>query len=289
MDLNVKKEKLILVPSDEKYLLGILQGFCYKKSYFLEDLYVDNSDFFLEIFKNKKLRVVFILISQMEKILHSSEWNAIKPVILGKKIALCIIGKPSIALNKVELESIHASFIKNPPSSEEVMNLMSTIESTDNYERRMDDRRKTADRRKEAKEEGKKISISHSFGFPSDYKDENVQNIIINAEGSLSIGKLFIDYSRKAISFSERKINISPKEFQIIDIMMRKADCVIEAEEIIKKVWNKANSGATNADLHQYIYMLRHKLEKDPHDPQLLVTVRGFGYKLCSEILYDKQ
>jgi hypothetical protein len=72
----------------------------------------------------------------------------------------------------------------------------------------------------------------------------------------------------------------TPKEFQFIEILAQKPNCVVTVEDIIKKVWPE-NKRATNADVHQYAYILRNKLEDNPHKPKLLITVKGFGYKLC--------
>ena len=76
-------------------------------------------------------------------------------------------------------------------------------------------------------------------------------------------------------------VEISPKEFDIIGLLAHQPGHVVKTEDIVKTIWPK-NYKATKADAHQYIHLLRKKIEKNPHRPQLLVTVKGFGYKLCS-------
>ncbi len=57
------------------------------------------------------------------------------------------------------------------------------------------------------------------------------------------------------------------------------ADRVISDEEIIDYLW-PGNSHATKADLHQYMYLLRKKIEENPKKPMWITTVKGFGYRL---------
>jgi DNA-binding winged helix-turn-helix (wHTH) protein len=54
---------------------------------------------------------------------------------------------------------------------------------------------------------------------------------------------------------------------------------VLMAEEIIQHLW-PGNNRATKSDLYQYMHLLRKKIEKDPDNPQWILTVKGFGYRL---------
>lgn len=51
------------------------------------------------------------------------------------------------------------------------------------------------------------------------------------------------------------------------------------ADEIIDHLWPE-NNRATKSDLYQYMYLLRKKIEIDTNNPQWIITVKGFGYKL---------
>lgn len=75
------------------------------------------------------------------------------------------------------------------------------------------------------------------------------------------------------------EISISPKEFRLLELFMRYPRRVWSREELLEQVWGKGYMGdSKTVDVH--IRWLREKLETDPSDPQYLVTVRGFGYRL---------
>jgi two-component system, OmpR family, phosphate regulon response regulator PhoB len=74
-------------------------------------------------------------------------------------------------------------------------------------------------------------------------------------------------------------INLSPKEFRILELFMSHPRRVWSREQLLEKIWGSDFIGdSKTVDVH--IRWLREKLEKDPSDPKYLVTVRGFGYRL---------
>ena len=73
-------------------------------------------------------------------------------------------------------------------------------------------------------------------------------------------------------------VNLSPKEFRLLDLFMDYPRRVWSREQIIEQVWGMDFLGDTKTvDVH--IRWLREKLELDPSHPQYLITVRGFGYR----------
>ena len=95
----------------------------------------------------------------------------------------------------------------------------------------------------------------------------------------LNVGAFKIDYDFMTATVYGKTVRFSPKEFRLVDLFIKNLDSVVKAEDILKVIWSE-NSRATKADMYQYIYMLRHKLEKNPHEPEMLLTVKGSGYKL---------
>ena len=75
------------------------------------------------------------------------------------------------------------------------------------------------------------------------------------------------------------KIDLTPKEFELVVLLSTDVNRIFMADEIIKHLWPE-NNRATKSDLYQYMHLLRKKIEKDPNNPQWIVTVKGFGYKL---------
>lgn len=88
---------------------------------------------------------------------------------------------------------------------------------------------------------------------------------------------LFIDQCRVVVRGKE--INLSPKEFRLLDLFMSYPRRVWDREQLIDHVWGADFLGDTKTvDVH--IRWLREKLELDPSKPEYLITVRGFGYRL---------
>ena len=73
-------------------------------------------------------------------------------------------------------------------------------------------------------------------------------------------------------------VNLSPKEFRLLELFMSYPRRVWSREQLIERVWGPDFLGDTKTvDVH--IRWLREKLEHDPSQPEYLITVRGFGYR----------
>lgn len=74
------------------------------------------------------------------------------------------------------------------------------------------------------------------------------------------------------------EVNLSPKEFRLLELFMSYPKRVWSREQLIEQVWGVDFLGDTKTvDVH--IRWLREKLESDPSQPEYIVTVRGFGYR----------
>lgn len=74
------------------------------------------------------------------------------------------------------------------------------------------------------------------------------------------------------------EINLSPKEFRLLELFMSYPRRVWSRDQLIEQVWGIDFLGDTKTvDVH--IRWLREKLEQDPSQPEYLITVRGFGYR----------
>jgi two-component system phosphate regulon response regulator PhoB len=74
------------------------------------------------------------------------------------------------------------------------------------------------------------------------------------------------------------EVNLSPKEFRLLELFMSYPRRVWSREQLIDQVWGGDFVGDTKTvDVH--IRWLREKLERDPSQPEYLITVRGFGYR----------
>ena len=74
------------------------------------------------------------------------------------------------------------------------------------------------------------------------------------------------------------EVNLSPKEFRLLELFMSYTRRVWSREQLLDQVWGPDFVGdSKTVDVH--IRWLREKLEQDPSHPEYIVTVRGFGYR----------
>ena len=103
----------------------------------------------------------------------------------------------------------------------------------------------------------------------------------LNASSQTSVRQfrdiiLFPDECRVIVRGKE--INLSPKEFRLLDLFISYPRRVWNREQLIENVWGPDFLGDTKTvDVH--VRWLREKLELDPSNPEYLITVRGFGYR----------
>jgi len=95
----------------------------------------------------------------------------------------------------------------------------------------------------------------------------------------IEVGDLVIDKRRHEVSRSGRLIELTPLEFQILELLATEPGRALSRNDLLDQVWSTDYEGyQRNIDPH--INRLRKKLETDPKDPQYVLTVRGVGYKL---------
>ena len=93
-------------------------------------------------------------------------------------------------------------------------------------------------------------------------------------------GPLRLDDQAKAVWVNGTQLELSPKEFELLRLFMRHPGTIFANEEIIDTIWDGDRYAVAN-DVRKYVYLLRQKLEADPKNPEWIVTVRGFGYRLA--------
>ena len=99
------------------------------------------------------------------------------------------------------------------------------------------------------------------------------------SEDRLEIGDLVVDRRRHEVSRAGAKIDLTPLEFQILDLLASEPGRAWSRNDLLDRVWSTEYEGyQRNIDPH--INRLRKKLENDPKNPHYVLTVRGVGYKL---------
>ncbi len=94
----------------------------------------------------------------------------------------------------------------------------------------------------------------------------------------LRSGSFVMDLARHVFLQDDRPVHLPPKEFGLLELLLRRDGRVVSREEALESVWGQGHSGdPTTVDVH--VKRLRAKVEVDPAHPTRLLTVRGLGYR----------
>ncbi|HIW95358.1 MAG TPA: response regulator transcription factor [Candidatus Corynebacterium gallistercoris] len=94
----------------------------------------------------------------------------------------------------------------------------------------------------------------------------------------LQESRVVMDVDRHIVKVNGEKVPMPLKEFDLLEYLMRNSGRVLTRGQLIDRVWGVDYVGDTKT-LDVHIKRLRSKIEENPSDPKLLVTVRGLGYK----------
>jgi two-component system response regulator RegX3 len=97
---------------------------------------------------------------------------------------------------------------------------------------------------------------------------------------TIEAGSVRIDLGRHLVTVRGEAVNLTRSEFQVLRLLAERPGQVFSRLEIMEELWQSEFSGDVRAcDVH--ISNLRQKVERDPQDPELVLTVRGVGYRLA--------
>ena len=100
-------------------------------------------------------------------------------------------------------------------------------------------------------------------------------------ESVLSIGPISLDDGSKAVTLDGEPVNLTPREYEILKLLMQNPGRVFHPRDLYRKVWNEEPYGAEST-VAVHIRHLREKLEIDPASPRYIRAVWGQGYKIQS-------
>jgi len=94
----------------------------------------------------------------------------------------------------------------------------------------------------------------------------------------LRCGELLLDPARPTVTYGGEAVNLTFKEFLLLQTLLENRDIVLSRDTLLERVWGYDYLGETRTiDVH--IRNLRKKIEEDPDNPVHIKTVRGIGYK----------
>ena len=100
-------------------------------------------------------------------------------------------------------------------------------------------------------------------------------------ESVISIGAVTLDDGSKTVSVDGEPVNLTPREYEILKLLMQNPGRVFHPRDLYRKVWNEEPFGAEST-VAVHIRHLREKIEIDPAAPRYIKAVWGQGYKFQS-------
>ena len=97
----------------------------------------------------------------------------------------------------------------------------------------------------------------------------------------IELGELRLDPARREVTKDGEVLELSRKEFELLQLLMRNAGSVVTRERAIDEVWDTNWFGSTKT-LDVHVSGLRRKLGDDSNEPRFLHTVRGVGFRFSS-------
>ncbi len=104
----------------------------------------------------------------------------------------------------------------------------------------------------------------------------------VNRSSTIRVQDLELDRLSQRVKRAGRKIELTSKEYSLLEYLMANAGRILSRDMIIEHVWDQSFDGLTNI-VDVYVSHLRSKID-DGHDQKLLRTVRGIGYTISDEV-----
>jgi two-component system response regulator RegX3 len=99
-------------------------------------------------------------------------------------------------------------------------------------------------------------------------------------DGPLEVGDLRLDSDRRQVTLGQEELDLTRREFELLELLMREAGSVVTRERLIDEVWDVNWFGSTKT-LDVHISSLRRKLGEDSAAPRYVHTVRGVGFRMA--------
>ena len=91
------------------------------------------------------------------------------------------------------------------------------------------------------------------------------------------LGELTVDLVRRIVKVGEREVKLSPKEYDLLRVLVQHAGKVLTHKFLMKELWSELTDSQY---LRVYVRQLRQKIETDPERPHYVLTETGIGYRL---------
>ncbi len=278
----MKSNNTIAVLDDDHYLLALLKGYCYASNIGIEVFEFNRSG----IFEARRLKpqVIAAPLDYIADGNNPEETALLKQISAQDKIEIIALNKCLRCHDETDYLDWIGAIIENPYEIGEIdaylkrlnLNIISPITNLAGSP----EKRSGADRRQlRVNVNGETLYNDRRInGDRRAYGDRRNHPGANSAKDSQE--QLFhIDQRNKCLFVKGQKVELTPKEFELLLFLSTDLERVFTPDEIINHLWPDSQR-ATKSDLYQYMHLLRKKIEPDPNSPQWIRNIKGFGYKL---------
>ena len=107
-------------------------------------------------------------------------------------------------------------------------------------------------------------------------------HVPVGTEPYLTIGPLQINFEQRYVSVNDREVKLTPTEYDLLKVLIRNRGKIMTQQMLITQLWGTERNIQSHY-LHVFVRQLRQKIEPDPANPCLLLTVAGAGYRFSDE------
>ncbi|WP_311442944.1 response regulator transcription factor [Ezakiella coagulans] len=107
------------------------------------------------------------------------------------------------------------------------------------------------------------------------------RSIKLKSEEKINLGNVIFDKSKGILEKNGEEISLTATQFKILYYLSENINKIVSIDRILDNIW-KDSYGYENT-LITHIYRIREKLEDNPRNPKVLITIKGLGYKLVKE------
>ena len=107
------------------------------------------------------------------------------------------------------------------------------------------------------------------------------ENMTATSSDQMTLGPLKIDFAAYSAVRAGEPLSLTPKEFEIVKYLWHHRNKTVTRDELLTQVWGYDESMSTRT-VDNFILKLRQKIEEDPANPKIILTMHGIGYKLIA-------
>ncbi|NJJ37487.1 response regulator transcription factor [Clostridioides difficile] len=121
------------------------------------------------------------------------------------------------------------------------------------------------------------------FRVKAQLRRQQYQSIISSDDVFIKLGNITIDTEGSRVYKDRNEIELTGREYQLLSYMAQNVNKIISKERLYEQVWGAYSSICDNT-IMVHIRHIREKIENNPSNPKILITVKGLGYKLVNRV-----